>query len=239
MLGPWWGQGEDADAVSVFQGLKTANPNTTYTPGCTLTTTTCTTRPTSARATSGFAAGVAASKAADQIVLAVGETREMSGEAEARSMIDLPGKQEDLIHAIRQANPGKPMAVVLFNGRPLRLTEVYPDTPAMLEAWFPGIEGGNAVADVLYGKVDPGGKLPGLLPAQRGPDADLLQPRADGPSVRRRAEVRLAPPRHPVVRPAVRVRLRDELHDVQDLERHGEPQDDERQERQRRGQRRR
>ena len=168
MLGPWWGRGEDTDAVSVFQGLKAANPNTTYTPGCTLSNNDLYDPANECANDSGFAAAIAASKAADQIVLAVGETREMSGEAEARSMIDLPGKQEDLIHAIRQANPGKPMAVVLFNGRPLRLTEVYPDTPAMLEAWFPGIEGGNAVADVLYGKVDPGGKLPVSFPRNEG-----------------------------------------------------------------------
>ncbi len=103
MLGPWWGKGEDADAVSVFTGLKTANANTTYTPGCTLSNNDAVDPDNECASTSGFAAAVTASKAADQIVLAVGETREMSGEAEARSMIDLPGKQEDLIQAIRQA----------------------------------------------------------------------------------------------------------------------------------------
>ena len=104
--------------------------------------------------------------AADQVVLALGETREMSGEAESRSTLDLPGRQEELIKAIKAT--GKPFAVVLFNGRPLTLEEVYADSPAILEAWFPGVEAGNAVADVVYGKVNPGGKLPVSFPRNVG-----------------------------------------------------------------------
>ena len=109
---------------------------------------------------------MAAARAADQVVLALGETREMSGEAESRSMLDLPGRQEELIEAIKAT--GKPFAVVLFNGRPLTLEEVYADSPAILEAWFPGVEAGNAVADVVYGKVNPGGKLPVSFPRNVG-----------------------------------------------------------------------
>jgi beta-glucosidase len=109
---------------------------------------------------------VAAAQAADQVVLALGETREMSGEAESRSMLDLPGEQEELIEAIKAT--GKPFAVVLFNGRPLTLEEVQADSPAILEAWFPGVEAGNAVADVVYGKVNPGGKLPVSFPRNVG-----------------------------------------------------------------------
>jgi beta-glucosidase len=100
------------------------------------------------------------------VVLALGETREMSGEAESRSMLDLPGKQEELIQAIKAT--GKPFVVVLFNGRPLVLDEVQADSPAILEAWFGGVEAGNAVADVLYGKVNPGGKLPVSFPRNEG-----------------------------------------------------------------------
>ena len=99
-------------------------------------------------------------------MLALGETREMSGEAESRSMLDLPGEQEELIEAIKAT--GKPFAVVLFNGRPLTLDGVNADSPAILEAWFPGVEAGNAVADVLYGKVNPGGKLPVSFPRNEG-----------------------------------------------------------------------
>ena len=100
------------------------------------------------------------------MVLAIGETREMSGEATSRSTIDLPGKQQDLIDAI--AATGKPFAVVLFNGRPLTLSKVLDSSPAVLEAWFPGVEAGNAVADVLFGKVNPGGKLPVSFPQALG-----------------------------------------------------------------------
>ncbi|MGH3102126.1 MAG: glycoside hydrolase family 3 C-terminal domain-containing protein, partial [Thermoleophilia bacterium] len=74
--------------------------------------------------------------------------------------------QEALIEAVKAT--GKPFAVVLFNGRPLTLDEVQADSPAILEAWFPGVEAGNAVADVLFGKVNPGGKLPVSFPYRVG-----------------------------------------------------------------------
>ena len=90
----------------------------------------------------------------------------MSGEAAARSEIDLPGDQEELIEAIKAT--GKPFVVVLFNGRPLTLGDVAADSPAILEAWFPGVQAGNAVADVLFGKVNPGGKLPVSFPRRVG-----------------------------------------------------------------------
>ena len=91
-----------------------------------------------------------------------------SGECGLRSPgeIDLPGKQQELIDAIKAT--GKPFVVVLFNGRPLTLSQVDASSPAILEAWFPGTEGGNAVADVLFGKVNPGGKLPVSFPRALG-----------------------------------------------------------------------
>jgi beta-glucosidase len=173
MLGPWWGRGRDEDAVSVLQGLKnaTATPaNVSYIPGCTLTHTE---PPDSAGAAdctsdSGFAEAEAAVAGADQVVLAVGETREMSAEAASRSTIDLPGLQEELVQRVVAAAGGKPVAVVLFNGRPLDLTEVSSSSPAILEAWFPGVEAGNAVADVVFGDVNPGGKLPASFPQRLG-----------------------------------------------------------------------
>jgi len=166
MLGPWWGRGDDADAVSLFAGMKAQNPNTTFTPGCTISGSDLYDPENECASTAGFAAAVGAASVADQVVVAVGETREMSGEAESRSMLDLPGEQEALIAAIKAT--GKPFVVVLFNGRPLTLGKVTADSPAILEAWFPGVEGGNAVADVLYGKVNPGGKLPVSFPRNEG-----------------------------------------------------------------------
>jgi beta-glucosidase len=166
MLGPWWGRGDDNDAVSLFEGMRAQNPNTTFTPGCTLSHNELYDPDNECATDAGFPAAVAAAQAADKVVLALGEAREMSGEAESRSMLDLPGMQEELIEAIRAT--GKPFAVVLFNGRPLVLDDVIENSPAILEAWFPGVEAGNAVADVLYGRVNPGGKLPVSFPRNEG-----------------------------------------------------------------------
>jgi beta-glucosidase len=114
----------------------------------------------------GFGAAVDAAKAADQVVLALGETRGQGGEAEVRSVLDLPGRQQDLLDAV--AATGKPVTVVLFNSRPLALQKVVDKSKAILEAWFPGIEAGNALADVLLGDVNPGGKLPVSFPVSVG-----------------------------------------------------------------------
>jgi beta-glucosidase len=169
MFGPWAGQGRDEDAVSVLTGIKAqATGPVTFAQGCTMVdkdppdnspADECATK-------DGFAAAVAAANDAQQVVLALGETRGQSGEAESRSQIDLPGLQQDLIDAIKAT--GKPFVVVLFNGRPLTLSKVDASSPAILEAWFPGVEAGNAVADVLFGKVNPGGKLPATFPRALG-----------------------------------------------------------------------
>ena len=167
MLGPWWGAGRDTDVVTVFDGINTQSPGATYAEGCTLSNTEPPhTDPEGCGSDAGFAEAVAVAKAADQVVLALGETREMSGEAAARSTLDLPGLQEDLIEAIEAT--GKPFVVVLFTGRPLALEDVVDHTPALLQAWFPGVQAGPAVADVLFGKVNPGGKLPVSFPRRLG-----------------------------------------------------------------------
>lgn len=103
---------------------------------------------------------------ADVIVLAVGESSEMSGEGGSRSNIKLPEAQLELIRSMEQI--GKPVAVVLFNGRPLDLHGVYDRADAVLEAWFPGSEGGAALADLLYGKVNPSGRLSMSFPYSVG-----------------------------------------------------------------------
>ena len=167
MLGPWWGAGRDTDAVPIFDGINQQSPGATYAEGCKLSNTEPPhTDPEGCGSDAGFAEAVAVAQAADQVVLALGETREMSGEAAARSTLDLPGRQEELLQAIKAT--GKPFAVVLLNGRPLALENVVDDAPAILEAWFPGVQAGPAVADVVFGKVNPGGKLPVTFPRRLG-----------------------------------------------------------------------
>lgn len=116
--------------------------------------------------TGGIPDAVAAARSADVTVIVVGEPPAMSGEAAARSDISLPGGQEKLIEAI--AATGKPFVVVLVNGRPLTVGGWLKSAPAVLEAWHPGLEAGNAIADVLFGKVNPGGKLPVSFPRTVG-----------------------------------------------------------------------
>jgi beta-glucosidase len=167
MLGPWWGAGRDSDVVTVFDGINQQSPGATFAEGCKLSNTEPPhTDPEGCGTDAGFAEAVAVASAADQVVLALGETREMSGEAAARSTLDLPGRQEDLLRAIKAT--GKPYVVVLFNGRPLALEDVVGDMPALLEAWFPGVQAGPAVADVVFGTVNPGGKLPVSFPRRLG-----------------------------------------------------------------------
>jgi beta-glucosidase len=165
MLGPWWGVGRDEDAVTPYDGIKAQSPGATYTAGCTLTHTDLY-NPAGECAIVDTKAVTDAANAADQVVLALGETREMSGEAEVRSNLDLPGRQQDIIDAVKATK--KPFAVVLFNGRPLTLSAVDASAPAILEAWFGGIEAGDAVADAIFGKVNPGGKLPVSFPRNVG-----------------------------------------------------------------------
>jgi beta-glucosidase len=169
MLGPWSGNGRDQDAVTVLNGVRAASTGTTtYAQACTLPHTDPPAYDPAAdcQPTDGFAAAIATARAADQVVLALGESREMSGEAASRSTLDLPGRQQELIDAIKAT--GKPFVVVLFNGRPLTLGGVAASAPAILESWFPGVQAGNAVADVLFGKVNPGGKLPVSFPRNLG-----------------------------------------------------------------------
>jgi beta-glucosidase len=144
--------------VSVVDGIKAAAPNATVTtaqgcdPNCT--------------SDSGFADAVNAAKNADVTVVVLGEPAADSGEASSRSDIGLPGDQQQLVQQI--AATGKPYVVVLMNGRPLTIPWLADNAPALLEAWFPGTEGGDAVADVLFGKVNPGGKLPMSFPRSVG-----------------------------------------------------------------------
>lgn len=103
---------------------------------------------------------------ADVAVLVLGETLAMSGEQASRASLDLSGKQPQLLEAIMAT--GKPVVLVLINGHPLNLTWASAHVPAILEAWYPGAQGGNAVADLLFGDANPGGKLPITWPRAIG-----------------------------------------------------------------------
>ncbi|MGQ4006426.1 beta-glucosidase BglX [Francisellaceae bacterium CB300] len=102
----------------------------------------------------------------DVIVTALGESAEMSGESTSRTNIDIPKAQRDLLKALLKT--GKPVVLVLFNGRPLTITEESKTVPAILDVWFPGSEAGLAIGDVLFGDVDPSGKLTASFPRNVG-----------------------------------------------------------------------
>ena len=105
-------------------------------------------------------------KGSDVAVLVLGEAQSMSGERASRSSMTLPGRQQQLLEAA--VATGKPVVLVLINGRPVDLTWASTHVPAILDAWYPGTEGGNAVADLLAGDAVPGGKLPVAWPRSVG-----------------------------------------------------------------------
>lgn len=115
-----------------------------------------------------IAEAAAAASAADAVILALGEPREWCGEDASRSSLDLPGRQLELFEAVAAAATNKPVIVVLFNGRPLALPRIQQRASAILEAWFPGVQGGNGVADVLFGDMDPSGRLTTTFPRSVG-----------------------------------------------------------------------
>jgi beta-glucosidase len=109
-----------------------------------------------------FQQAVATAKEAEVVVMVLGEIANMSGEAASRASLDLPGRQQELLESVVAL--GKKVVLVLVNGRPLTIPWAAENVPAILEAWQPGTEGGPAVADVLFGDANPGGKLPVTFP---------------------------------------------------------------------------
>ncbi len=158
-LGWWSGDGKPEDTVTPLAGIKAkVSPQTKvgYAKGC----------DTQGDSTEGFAEAVALARDSDVAIMFVGETAEVVGEAASKSSLDLSGKQLDLVKAVQAT--GKPTIVVLVNGRPLTISWIVDNSPAVLEAWMAGTESGNAIADVLFGDVNPGGKLPVTFPRTVG-----------------------------------------------------------------------
>ena len=156
--GSWIVYADTANIVSVYEGVKqkVKNAKLTYTEGTSITDT----------VTSGFANAVNAAKNADAVVMVLGENWDMSGEAKSRTDISLPGKQEELFKAVKAT--GKPVIVVLMAGRPLVFNSIAAQADAIVYAWFLGDQGGNAIADVLFGDYNPSGKLPISFPRNVG-----------------------------------------------------------------------
>lgn len=155
LLGTWSCEGKSGEVVTVLKGIQaTVSKNTkvVYRKGCDI----------DSDKSSGIEEAVAVAKSADAVILVLGESAEMSGEASSRANLDLPGVQGKLAQAVIAA--GKPTIVVLFNGRPLTIAELDKNATAILECWAPGIQGGNAIADVIFGDYNPSGKLPVTFP---------------------------------------------------------------------------
>jgi beta-glucosidase len=158
MLGCWASRGRPQDAVSLAAGIRpklAAGAKLTVFAGCNMT-----------NSTAQISRAVADAKAADVVILALGEPRDWSGESKSRTRLDVPGRQLELFHAI--VATGKPVIVVLFNGRPLAIPEISTNATAILEAWHPGIQGGNGVADILFGDASPAGRLTTSFPYNVG-----------------------------------------------------------------------
>jgi len=159
MLGFWFGAGQFNKAVTLLEGIKNkvgSTVNIITIKGCNV----------NDNDLSGINQAVSAAKKADYVILALGESFMMSGEAASRTSIGLPGVQMELAEAVIKT--GKPVAVVLFNGRPLAIPELDKMAPAILETWFGGTEAGNGIADVLFGDVNPSGKITMTFPLNVG-----------------------------------------------------------------------
>ena len=159
LIGPWNVYGDDAQAVDIATGLRAAMADPAALsvalgsgvedtlPG-------------------GIDAAVAAARAADVVVLVIGESQEMSGEAQSRTSVTVPVAQQALAEAV--AATGKPVVVLLKNGRGLALDGAVLAAPAVVVSWFLGSETGHAVADILFGAFSPSGRLPVSFPRESG-----------------------------------------------------------------------
>jgi beta-glucosidase len=158
-LGEWNALGIKEDVTSVLEGLKKYvgdKSEIIYSQGCEITD----------PSKDGFKDAIEKANNSDVIILCVGESRSMSGEAYSRSSLDLPGVQEDLAKELLKT--GKPIVAVLMNGRPLSINWLNDNVDGILETWFAGTMTGDAVAQVLFGDYNPSGKLPVTFPRTVG-----------------------------------------------------------------------
>ena len=161
MIGAWGGKGDAKDVVTLraalAQRLQQSGGTLSYAKGTDIRTT----------SDAGFAEAVSAAQQSDLIIAALGEDApEMTGEAGSRTRLDLPGNQQQLLEKLVATN--KPVVLVLFSGRPIVLNWPAQHVPAILEAWFPGVQAGPALVRTLFGEVSPSGKLTTSFPRAVG-----------------------------------------------------------------------
>ncbi|MFM5916527.1 MAG: glycoside hydrolase family 3 N-terminal domain-containing protein [Novosphingobium sp.] len=187
LIGGWCVYGSDEQAVDLATGMRAAGGKLTVVEGSGV----------ESAIPGGIEAAVAAAKAADIVVLSIGESQNMSGEAQSRAEIVLPAPQQALAEAV--AATGKPVVVVLRNGRALALSGAVRNAPAILVTWYLGSESGNAIADVLYGSASPSGRLPVSFPYLSGQEPyhydhkPTGRPQPAGPRVDYKAQFREVP----------------------------------------------
>jgi len=159
LMGSWCAAGDWTKAVSVMEGIKSKVSSSTeilYEKGCDIT----------GSDKRGFEKAVEVANKSDVVVVVVGESADMSGEAASRSCLDLPGVQKELLMELKKT--GKPIVMVLMNGRPLTISWEEENMNSILETWFLGTETGNAIGDVLFGDYNPSGKLTVTFPRSVG-----------------------------------------------------------------------
>ena len=179
MLTMWSGFGVDASSVvTVFEGVRDkAGVRVEYAPGVQIAKKYNSmfedivgAKPeapwSEARAREEYAKALDVARGSDLVILALGELAMMDGELASQSSLEFPGRQQELMEAVSAL--GKPVVLVLVNGRPLNITWASTHVPAILEAWHPGMEGGSAIADLLFGDANPSGHLPVTWPRNGG-----------------------------------------------------------------------
>ena len=156
VLGAWAGNGINEESVTLYEGLLNKNLNVEYAKGCNI----------NDFDKSKFEEAINLAKRSDIILLAMGESQEMSGEAASRAFLNIPGVQQDLVMELKKLN--KPIILITFSGRPLELTWYHDNVDGIIQGWFLGTETGNCLADILVGDYNPSGKLAMSFPYSVG-----------------------------------------------------------------------